>query len=83
MCSRLNVPLFYERVLKYWEEGSCLAVRLILIQTKHSSGATNTLKSTKKLCFFPAWYHKGIYKIKDLISDNGKFLPFDVFLLHV
>ena len=54
--------------------------RLILVQTKHSSGTTDTLKSTiKLLLFFPAWYHKGIYKIKDLISDNGKFLPFDVF----
>ena len=52
--------------------------RLVVIQTKHLSGTTNTLKSTIKLRFFPVWYHKRIYKIKDLIGDNGKFLPFDV-----
>ena len=52
--------------------------RLILIQTKHSSGTRNTLKPTTKLCFFPAWYHKRIYRIKDLISDKGEYLPFDV-----
>ena len=29
--------------------------------------------------FFPTWFRKGVYKIKDLMSDNSKFLPFEVF----
>ena len=47
-----NVPHFYERVLKYWEEDTCLAGKADLNPNEHSSGTTNTLKSTIKLCFF-------------------------------
>ena len=65
-----NVPLFYERVLKYWEEVN--PNETFIWNNKH-------IKINNKTLFFPAWYHKGIYKIKDLISDNGKFLPFDIF----
>ena len=46
--------------------------RLILIETKQSSGTTNTLQSTIKLCFFQRGATKEWY-------DNGKLLPFDTF----
>ena len=38
--------------------------RLILTQTKHSSGTTNTLKSTIKLCFFQRGTTKESTKLK-------------------
>jgi len=74
-----NVPLFYERVLKYWEEVTCLAGKADLNPNETFIWNNRHIKINNKTLFFPAWYHKGIYKIKDLISDNGKFLPFDVF----
>ena len=74
-----NVPLFYERVLKYWEEVTCLAGKADLNPNETFIWNNRHIKINNKTLFFPAWFHKGIYKIKDLISDNGKFLPFDVF----
>ena len=73
MYSRLNVPLFYERVLKYWEEVTCLAGKTDLNpnETFIWNNRQKHIKINNKALFFPAWYHK--------VSDNGKFLPFDVF----
>ena len=42
----------------------CARARLILVQTKHSSGTTDTLKSTIKLYFFQRGTAKESTKLK-------------------
>ena len=58
---------------------TCLAGKADLNPNETFIWNNKHTKINNKTLFFPAWYHKRIYKIKDLISDSGKFLPFDVF----
>ena len=37
------------------------------------------IKINNTSVLFPTWFRKRVHKIKDLMSDNGKFLPFEVF----
>jgi len=57
-CEKCTVFLRKSAWLHAWR------ARLILIQTKHSSGTTNTLKSTIKLCFFQLGTTKESTKLK-------------------
>ena len=59
-----NVPLFYERVLKYWEEVTCLAGKADLNPNETFIWNNKHIKSTIKLCFFQRGTTKESTKLK-------------------
>ena len=73
-----NVPPFYVRLLEFWEvthlagKGDLSPNETIIWNNKH-------IKINNTSVFFLTWFRKRLNKIKDLMNDSGKFLPFEVF----
>ena len=73
-----NVPPFYVRLLEFWEvthlagKGHLSPSETIIWNNKH-------IKINNTSVFFLTWFRTRLNKIKDLMNDNGKLLPFEVF----
>ena len=74
-----NGPTSYVRLLEFWEEVTHLAGKSDLSPNETIIWNNKHIKINNTSVFFPTWFRKGVHKIRDLMSDNGKFLPFEVF----